>query len=214
MTSARVFSAHRTAPDMFRKLATLAASVATVALTVALLGWMIAQVAEHPGVPREVGEPPHWFAGESAVRGARERVPAPAAAEHGHAAGVAIASVRPGAPATPTAEKTDAAESDYTEFAGGQVEIALLEYEMKPNKIRVKPGAVTFVLRNEGRFAHDFHVEGPGVEAYAAKFSPGRTVRLEVTLREGEYKISCPLSNHDQRGMHGTLLVTSKLAGK
>ncbi len=85
---------------------------------------------------------------------------------------------------------------------------------MVPNKIRTKPGTVTFVLRNEGRFAHDFHVEGPGVDAYAAKFSPGRTVRLEVALPEGEYKISCPLSNHDQRGMHGTLVVTSQLAGK
>jgi plastocyanin len=188
MTSARVSSANRTAPVAFSKLAALAAGVAIVVLTVALIGWMVAQVAEHPGVPREVGELPRWFAGEPAVRGARERSPAP--------------------------EKTDAAEGDYAEFAGGQIEIALLEYEMKPNKIRVKPGAVTFVLRNEGRFAHDFHVEGPGVEAHAAKFSPGRTVRLEVTLQEGEYKISCPLSNHDQRGMHGMLVVTSKLAGK
>jgi uncharacterized cupredoxin-like copper-binding protein len=144
-------------------------------------------------VPREVGELPRWFAGELAVRGARERSPAPA---------------------VQAPEKTGTAEGDYAEFAGGQIEIVFLEYEMKPDKIRVKPGAVTFVLRNEGRFAHDFHVEGPGVEAYAAKFSPGRTVRLEVTLQEGEYKISCPLSNHDQRGMHGTLLVTLKPAGK
>lgn len=193
MTSARASSANRTVPILFSKLATLAASVAMVVLTVALSGWMIVRVAEHPGVPREVGELPRWFAGEPAVRGARERSPAPAAR----------------AP-----EKTDTAEGDYAEFAGGQIEIALLEYEMKPNKIRVKPGAVTFVLRNEGRFAHDFHVEGPGVEAHAAKFSPGRTVRLEVSLQEGEYKISCPLSNHDERGMHGTLVVTSKLAGK
>ena len=214
MTSARVSSANRTVPIPFRKFATLAASVAMVALTVALFGWMIAQVAEHPGVPREVGELPRLFAGESAVRGAREPVLTPAAAEHGHEAGVAIASIKAGAPTTRAPEKIDAAAGDYAEFAGGQIEIALKEYEMVPNKIRVKPGAVAFVLRNEGRFAHDFHVEGPGVDAYAAKFSPGRTVRLEAALPEGEYKISCPLSNHDQRGMHGTLLVTSKLAGK
>jgi uncharacterized cupredoxin-like copper-binding protein len=188
-----------------------------VALTVALIGWMLAQVAEHPGVPREVGELPRWFAAEPAVHSARERFPAPvgaAPATHGHEAGVAISSINPGAPAARAPEKTDAAEGAYAEFAGGQIEIALLEYEMKPSKIRVKPGTVTFVLRNEGRFAHDFHVEGPGVDAYAAKFSPGRTVRLEVALPEGEYKISCPLSNHDQRGMHGTLIATAKLTGK
>ena len=216
MTSARVSSANRTAPALFSKLATLASSVAMVALTVALIGWMIARVAEHPGVPREVGDLPRWFAGESAVRGARERAPAPAeagAAAHGHEAGAAIVSIKPGTPAARAPEKIGTTEGDYAEFAGGQIEIALMEYEMKPNKIRVKPGAVTFVLRNEGRFAHNFHVEGPGVEAHAEKFSPGRTVRLEVTLQEGDYKISCPLSNHDQRGMHGTLVVTSKLAG-
>jgi uncharacterized cupredoxin-like copper-binding protein len=175
--------------------------VAVLLLTLLLMGWMLGQVAEHPGVPRAVGKLPPWFAGELAVPGARER-PAAGTATAGHAA------------AEHEPEKTTAAEGDYAEFAGGQVEIALMEYEMKPNKIRVKPGAVTFVLRNEGRFAHDFHVEGPGVEAHAAKFSPGRTVRLEVTLQEGEYKISCPLSNHDQRGMHGTLIATAKLTGK
>lgn len=201
-------------PAQLRRIAAVASAVAVLSLTVVLMGWMLAQVAEHPGVPRKLGELPRWFVGEPAVRSARESSPAPATAERGHEAGAAIASIKPGAPATRALEKTDAAEGDYAEFAGGQIEIALKEYEMVPNKIRVKPGTVTFVLRNEGRFAHDFHVEGPGVEAYAAKFSPGRTVRLEVTLQEGDYKISCPLSNHDQRGMHGTLIATSKLAGK
>lgn len=201
-------------PAQLRRIAAVASVVAVLSLTFVLMGWMLAQVAEHPGVAREVGELPRWFAGEPAVRGARERSPAPAAAALGHEAGAAIASIKPGAPAARAPEKTDAAERDYAEFAGGQIEIALLEYEMKPNKIRIKPGVVTFVLRNEGRFAHNFHLEGPGVEAHAEKFSPGRTVRLEVSLQEGEYKISCPLSNHDQRGMHGTLVVTSKLAGK
>jgi len=192
-------------------------TIAILGLTAVLLGWMLTQVAEYPGVPREVGELPRWFAAEPAVRGARERAPAPAAAgtaAHGHEAGATITSIKHGAPAARALEKTDAAEGDYIDFAGGQIEIALLEYEMKPNKIRVKPGAVTFVLRNKGRFAHDFHVDGPGVEAHAEKFSPGRAVRLKVTLREGEYKISCPLSNHEQRGMHGTLVVTPRLAAK
>lgn len=209
MNSIRVFSANRTVPVAFRKLATLAASVAMVALTVALIGWMIVRVAEHPGVPREVGALPRWFTGEPAVRDARERSSAPAAAVHGLDTGAAVASIKSGASA-----KADAAGGDYAEFASGQVEIALKEYVMTPHKIRTRPGTVTFVLRNEGRFAHNFHLEGPGVEAHAEKFSPGRTIRLEVALQEGEYKISCPLSNHDQRGMHGTLVVTSKLAGR
>lgn len=201
-------------PAQLRRIAAVASVVAVLSLTLVLMGWMLAQVAEHPGVPREVGELPSWFTGGTALRGARERAPAPAAAEHGHEAGAAIASIKPSASAARAPEKTDAAEGDYAEFAGGQVEIALKEYVMTPHKIRTRPGMVTFVLRNEGRFAHNFHLEGPGVEAHAEKFSPGRTIRLQVAMQEGEYKISCPLSNHDERGMRGTLIVTSKLAGK
>jgi plastocyanin len=158
-----------------------------------LMGWMLARVAEHPGVPREVSELPSWFTGAPAVPGARERSPVSAA---------------------PPGEAAAAAEGDYADFASGRVKIALTEYEMTPRKARTRPGTVTFVLRNDGHFAHNFHVEGPGVDTTADKFSPGRTVRIEVALQEGEYKISCPLSNHDQRGMHGTLIVTSQLAGK
>ena len=203
-------------PDFTRvkSIATGVSALAILALTLLLMVWMIAQVAEHPGVPREVGKLPRWFAGESAVHGARERVPAPAAAAHGHEAGVAIASIKPGTPAARAPSSKAAADDGFVEVAGARIEIALSEYKMKPDKIRAKPGAVTFVLSNVGRFAHDFHIEGPGVDAYAAKFSPGRTVHLEVTLQEGEYKISCPLSNHDQRGMNITLVATSKLTGK
>jgi len=203
-----------------KRAAVTASAAAVLLLTLMLMGWMLARVAEHPGVPREVSELPSWFTGAPAKPGARARTPvavaAPgeAAAAHGHEAGTAVASIRPSAPLARTQEKTDAADGDYVEFTSGQIEIAFKEYEMVPNKIRTKPGAVTFALRNDGRFAHNFHLEGPGVEAHAEKFSPGRTVRLEVALQEGEYKISCPLSNHDQRGMHGTLIVTSKLAGK
>ncbi len=185
------------------RISTLASSIAVVALTGGLGGWMIAQIAEHPGVPREVELPP-WFAGEpgAARKPAAEAERGPAA---GHKAEVALA--KPSALAPQAKLPPD---DGFVQIAGDKVEIALTEYELKPGKIRVKPGTVTFVLRNEGRFSHDFHVEGPGVDAYAAKFSPGRTIRLEVTLQEGEYKISCPLSNHDQRGMLGTLVVSAK----
>lgn len=203
-----------------KRTAVTTSAAAVLLLTLLLTGWMLAQVAERPGVPREVGELPSWFAGGPAVHGARARSPAPAgvageaAAAHGREAGAAIASIKPAAPATRAPEKTAPADGDYAEFASGKVEIAFKEYELTPSKIRVGPGKVTFVLRNEGRYSHDFHVEGPGIDITTQKFGPGRTIRLEVSLQEGEHKISCPLSNHDERGMHGTLIVTSKLAGK
>ena len=202
------------------RIAALVWAFAVLSFTLLLTGWMLAQVAEHPGVPREVGELPSWFAGGPAAHGARARSPAPAGAAgeaapaRGHEAGAAIASIKPAAPAARAPEKTAPADGDYAEFASGKVEIAFKEYELTPSKIRVGPGKVTFVLRNEGRYSHDFNVAGPGIDTTTQKFGPGRTVRLDVALQEGEYKISCPLSNHDERGMHGTLIVTSKFAEK
>lgn len=183
------------------------------------MGWMLSRVAEHPGVPREISELPSWFSSALPVPGARQRSPASAAAAgeaataHRHEAGTTIASAKLGAAAVRPSAKDAPAEGNYTDFASGQVEIGLKEYQFVPSRIRTRPGTVTFVLRNVGRFAHDFHVEGPGVDTHADKFSPGRTIRVQVTMQEGEYKVSCPLSNHDERGMHATLIVTSKLAG-
>lgn len=200
-----------------------------MALTAGLVGWMIARVSEYPGVPREVGDLPPWFVSEV---GSLRKAPGPAlpAAADQPAAGtertgapqreagseVAAATATTAAPAQAARAPGSKAAADdgFVAVAGAKVEIVFKEYELKPNKIRTPPGTITFVLRNEGRFSHDFHVDGPGVEAHAAKFSPGRTVRLEVTLQEGEYKISCPLSNHDERGMHGILIATSRPHGK
>jgi uncharacterized cupredoxin-like copper-binding protein len=115
--------------------------------------------------------------------------------------------------------------TDYVRVEGNEIKIALQEYELVPNKIMVRPGSYTFVLSNEGRFSHDFQVQGPGavhgshasypVDAHAAKFAPGRTVSLEVTFTlEGQYHIMCPLSNHDERGMNGIVTVLSEFPEK
>ena len=193
--------------DIVKGLAALASTLAVFLLTAALMAWMAAKVAEHPGVPREVGALPPWFTGVPGTGGKMQAHPAGGPAQ--------LAALSQDAPAAAQAAAAVAPAAAYVDVAGGKVEIVLNEYEMKPNHVRVRSGTVTFVLRNEGRFAHNFHVEGPGgVDVTAEKFSPGRTVHLEVALQEGEYKISCPLSNHDQRGMHGTLLATAKLAGK
>lgn len=204
---------------LLKRTAVTACAAAVLLGTLALMGWMLGRVAEHPGVPREISELPSWFTTAMQVPRARQRSPASvvaageAAAAHRHEAGATIAPVRPGAAAARPPAKAAPAEGNYTDFASGQVEIALKEYKFAPSRLRTRPGPVTFVLRNEGRFAHDFHVEGPGVDTHADKFSPGRTIRVQVTMQEGEYKVSCPLSNHDERGMHATLIVTSKLGG-
>ncbi len=71
----------------------------------------------------------------------------------------------------------------------------------------VKAGKVRFVLNNRGRFTHNFHVVGQGVDAKTKNIGAGKDGWLEVDLAPGTYELSCPLSNHADRGMRGALTV-------
>ncbi len=103
----------------------------------------------------------------------------------------------------PTATPQDG-EPDAQE---GPVNIVLKDFNLEPDQITVKAGTVTFILTNGGRYTHDFRVDGQGVDEKAPKVAVGRERRWEITLEPGEYRISCPISNHDERGMVGTLVV-------
>ncbi len=89
----------------------------------------------------------------------------------------------------------------------GLVEISLKDFKLEPDQITIKAGKITFVLINGGRYTHDFRVEGQGVDEKAPRVAAGREFRWELTLEPGEYHVSCPISNHDERGMVGTLVV-------
>ena len=167
----------------------------------ALITWMLPLVEEYPGVERSLGNQlPSWFmsitpAGESSKpqSGASTKENEKRASEKDH-------------------EGEDAGHAVIT---GTEVEISEREYKLEPNQITLQvdslPATVTFALHNQGRFSHDFHIEGHGLDSKAPKFGPGKTIRFEVTLaEEGEYEISCPLSNHAERGMRGTLVVQMK----
>ncbi len=148
-----------------------------------LAALVIVTGCEYPGVSRNVeGELPNWFLGEGPARAA-------------------------GTPAAPPTPPAGQAPRQAVVVRAGPVEIKFIEYELRPNRLIVPPGEISFVLRNIGRFTHDFRVEGQGVDVRTPKFAPETTQRAQVTLKPGEYQISCPLSNHAERGMVGTLIV-------
>ncbi len=111
---------------------------------------------------------------------------------------------------------TSSAEPATTQAEGGgkpagpaqaTIHMGLKDFKLAPDKVRGKAGTITFVLENEGRYTHDFRVEGNGVDARAPRVGQGRTRKWKVTVKPGTYKISCPISNHAKRGMTGTLEV-------
>lgn len=70
----------------------------------------------------------------------------------------------------------------------GEIEVVLTDYAFSPNAIRVKAGqAVRFILRNEGRHAHEFmigrhpvvhqdYLQGPVIDAFEVDFFEGLEV--------------------------------------
>ena len=59
---------------------------------------------------------------------------------------------------------------------------------------------------NPSRVPHAVEVEGNGVEEETETVTDS-AARLAVNLEPGEYKFYCPVGNHEQAGMVGTLTV-------
>ena len=91
----------------------------------------------------------------------------------------------------------------------------------------IRPGEVTFVVRNGGRLTHGFELEseneedesggddssGPGsgsddrFKIESETFGPGQTVQMKANLVPGTYKIYCYVADHEDRGMRTLLTV-------
>ncbi len=98
--------------------------------------------------------------------------------------------------------------------AGGAAEatatVHFKDFQLDPNGVKVTAGTVRFTLKNEGRYTHDFRIEGNGIDDKSPRIGAGRTIEWSIALQVGEYKISCPISNHADRGMTGTLVVVGQ----
>jgi plastocyanin len=79
----------------------------------------------------------------------------------------------------------------------------------------IRPGPVTLVVRNGGELVHGFEMEseseegdssGPGGDEDRFKFErpvfgPGETIRVDVDLPPGQYKVYCYVADHEELGM-------------
>jgi len=90
----------------------------------------------------------------------------------------------------------------------GKVAVALDDFRFRPQAIRAGPGRLRFELVNRGRLAHTFRLTRRGRDiAKVPSMLPGERATTSVRLRAGEYRYLCALSNHEELGMHGTLVV-------
>ena len=105
----------------------------------------------------------------------------------------------------------------------GGFEVGLGEWAVSPEAPAIRPGSVTFVIRNRGKFRHGLELEIRRVDdrhggdrhgddhadddAKSIRLSPGEATRMTLNLAPGVYTIECFVSHHDEMGMRGVLEV-------
>jgi plastocyanin len=73
--------------------------------------------------------------------------------------------------------------------------------------LRAKPGKVTISMDNPSDVPHAVEVEGKGVEKEGKTVGKGGVSKVTVDLKRGEYEFYCPVGDHQDAGMDGTLTV-------
>jgi plastocyanin len=110
------------------------------------------------------------------------------------------------------AASTPEATEDSSSGGGGGGEALTLTADpggsisWEPGELSAPAGSVTITLVNESSVPHAVEVEGNGVEEESETVTGGET-ELTVDLEAGEYTFYCPVGQHRQNGMEGTLTV-------
>ena len=104
---------------------------------------------------------------------------------------------------------SDDGDDEGGDSSGGQtVEVVATEFAFDPADVSVdEAGETTFTVSNEGEFPHALEIEGNGIEEETDELAPGASGSVTVDLEPGEYELYCPVGDHRDRGMEGTLVV-------
>jgi plastocyanin len=103
----------------------------------------------------------------------------------------------------------------------GGLEVGFGEFAITLEADEIRPGPVTFVVRNGGRLVHGFELkiedrgdnsgpgssDGDGLEIETRTFAPGETLRIPANLPPGVYEVECFVAEHDDMGMRAMLVV-------
>jgi plastocyanin len=96
--------------------------------------------------------------------------------------------------------------------AGGGTELKLAAdpsgaLKFDKTSLSAKPGKVTIAMDNPSDVPHAIEVEGEGVEEEGETVGKGGVSKVSAELEAGEYEFYCPVGNHADAGMKGTLTV-------
>ena len=119
-------------------------------------------------------------------------------------------STTPAAADTDTGTTTEAAPAPAGGGKSTKLEIAAdaggaLKFDK--TSLSAKAGDVTIAMDNPSSVPHGVGVEGSGVDEEGEIVEKGGVSKVSVDLKPGTYEYYCPVGNHEQAGMKGTLTV-------
>jgi uncharacterized cupredoxin-like copper-binding protein len=115
--------------------------------------------------------------------------------------------------AAPTTARTPAptttAESRPTAFS-----VTEREYSLTPKNPELPLGEFTITVHNAGATQHALEIHAPEGEVETDAIQPGGKAQLAVKLtKPGRYEWYCPIGDHEERGMRGTIVVAGESTG-
>jgi uncharacterized cupredoxin-like copper-binding protein len=89
------------------------------------------------------------------------------------------------------------------------IKLTETDFKLDPRDPKVaKAGIVVIDATNAGQVPHAIEVHGPAGEAKSGTIAPGKKTALKVDLsKDGSYEWYCPVGDHKDRGMKGTITV-------
>jgi len=89
------------------------------------------------------------------------------------------------------------------------VEVRETDFALEPKTMRIERfGYYGLKATNDGDVPHALALEGPGLEQRTKEIAPGESETMLVFFRKaGNYKLYCPIGDHEQQGMKATVRV-------
>ena len=86
--------------------------------------------------------------------------------------------------------------------------LTVRDFRFTPQNITAQPGRLKVTVTNRGRLAHSLRVERKNtIVAKISSLLPRDSDSTTFRVRKGDYRFFCALSNHEELGMYGTLVV-------
>ena len=108
---------------------------------------------------------------------------------------------------TPLAARIDAPSANTP--TAKAVPVDLTEWRVAIGTHALPAGSATFEVHNRGTVAHQFEIEGNGLEQRTHLIPPDSSATLTVTLKAGTYELYCPGAGgtHKKMGMRADIQV-------